>query len=88
MNTAPEMSPRPSVGEGVIDRICRLLAERGHSQVWLCRKIGVREKRISRWKAGHGEPSGSQLYRIARALGVPMESLVDDDSGGEPPEGR
>jgi transcriptional regulator with XRE-family HTH domain len=88
MNTSPEMKHTPIPGARIIDRICHLLEEGGHSQLWLARKVGIRENRISKWRAGLGEPRAAQLYLIARTLGVPMESLVDDGAGGEPPEGR
>jgi ribosome-binding protein aMBF1 (putative translation factor) len=73
----------------VINRICRILEEEGRMQQWLACRVGIPESRISMWKRGIGEPSGTQLYEIARVLGVTMESLAgDDDAGGEPPEGR
>lgn len=63
----------------MLEKICNLIAERGLTQDGLERGVKLARNRISKWKDGKGEPTARQLYRIARALGVSMEYLVDDD---------
>lgn len=63
----------------MLEKICNLIAERGLTQDGLERGVKLAKNRISKWKDGKGEPTARQLYRIARALGVSMEYLVDDE---------
>jgi transcriptional regulator with XRE-family HTH domain len=60
-----------------IDKIIKRLEAFGQDQKWLALQVGIREDRISRWKDGKGEPTGSQLLAIARVLGLPIEYLAD-----------
>jgi transcriptional regulator with XRE-family HTH domain len=62
-----------------IAKICRLLAEKGITQVAMERSVGLAKNRISKWKEGTGEPTARQIWEIARALRVPVEYLLDDD---------
>jgi transcriptional regulator with XRE-family HTH domain len=59
-------------------KIVRLLADLGWDQVRLAEKAGVTESRISRWLKGDGNPRPRQFLAMARAMGVPVEYLIDD----------
>lgn len=65
----------------MIDKILLTLDARGMNQSELEALAGLPPSRISRWKAGTGEPTASQTGRIARALNVSVEYLVFDDIG-------
>lgn len=62
--------------------IRKILDERRLSQVWLAEQIGASNTVFTPWMAGRYLPSVLMLYRVARALGVTMDSLMeglDDD---------
>lgn len=67
--------------------IRRLLAEREppeNQQKWLAEKSGESEMRISLYARGEKMAGAGVLTRIAAALGVSVDELVDDP----PPENR
>jgi transcriptional regulator with XRE-family HTH domain len=64
----------------IISRILKIADAQGHNQQELERLVGLPHGRISRWKDGKGEPTGTQLARIADALRVPIRSLIDDQA--------
>ena len=72
-------------GMKMIDRIGKLLDEKGIDQGELESMAGLSFGRISKWKAGTGEPTAAQALRMARVLNVPLEWLVDDSAGEEIP---
>lgn len=43
------------------------------------RKIGTSYSTVSRWEDGDVEPRMASLRKISEALGVPLESLVDEE---------
>jgi transcriptional regulator with XRE-family HTH domain len=66
----------------VIGHIKAELDERNWTWADLSRLTGIPEQRFNDWRGGssgqpRGEPRASQLARIARALDVPMERLVE-----------
>jgi transcriptional regulator with XRE-family HTH domain len=69
----------------MLAKIDRILRDRRWSQADLQRAAGLAETRMSKWRAGQGEPSASQALRIARAINVPLEWLVNDEAPDEPP---
>jgi transcriptional regulator with XRE-family HTH domain len=62
----------------MIEKILRLLDEKDMTQSELESAARLAPNRISRWKAGTGEPTASQAVTIARVLDVPVQFLVDD----------
>ncbi len=70
----------------MLDRLERILAAKGIRQGELERSLGLSENRISKWKSGQGEPTARQAWKIARALGVPLEWLVSEDGSLDPPD--
>lgn len=61
----------------IIARILEIAAAQGHTQQELERICALAQGRVSRWKEGKGEPTGTQLARIADTLRVPVRTLID-----------
>ena len=57
--------------------IRRILDERKLSQVWLAGQIGASNTVFTPWMAGRYLPSVPMLYKIAKVLGVTMDSLME-----------
>ena len=70
----------------MLEKITRLIDERRLKQAQVERQCGLAQNRISNWKAGRGEPTARQLFRIASLLGVSMRYLVDDAMSEPAPE--
>jgi transcriptional regulator with XRE-family HTH domain len=66
------------------EKVLKHLADRGQTQRWLARRLGVDDKRISNWSKGIGEPTGSQLWRIAEEMGLSIEYLANPDATRPP----
>ena len=62
----------------MVQKLTDILERRGIKQAAFERSVFLSENRISKWKKGQGEPSASEALRMARALGVSMEWLIDD----------
>ena len=54
-------------------------SEKRISQAALARKAGVSKAVIGYWELNQRSPKLEQVIKIARALGVEWESLLDDD---------
>jgi transcriptional regulator with XRE-family HTH domain len=54
------------------------------SQAELAATIGLQQSRIGRWEVGEGMPSMEQGHKLALALNVPYDYLMDDTQA-EPP---
>jgi XRE family aerobic/anaerobic benzoate catabolism transcriptional regulator len=65
------------------DRVRELRARRGMTRKILARDSGVSERYLAQLETGQGNASLAILRRIARALDVPLESLIADSP--EPP---
>lgn len=63
----------------MIEKIRKLLREKKLTQGELERLALLPGGRISKWDGGLGKPSAPAALRIARALGVSVDYLVDDD---------
>jgi transcriptional regulator with XRE-family HTH domain len=63
------------------EKLVQLRATLGLSQNELIRELGVEltQNRISEYETGKGEPPLPVLLRYARAAGVCVEVLIDDD---------
>lgn len=60
------------------DAIRRLRLSRGWSQADLARRSDVSQPTVQRIEAGAPHPSVVNVVRIARALGVSVEDLMDE----------
>jgi transcriptional regulator with XRE-family HTH domain len=54
----------------------------GLSQAELARRSGLSVRNVQNWEQGHREPLAGRLLALARALGVPVESLLVDSVAG------
>lgn len=61
-----------------IAKINEILAKRGMTGAELSRMIGASSGAYSNWNTGKSKISSAYLRRIAQALEVPYESLLDD----------
>jgi len=48
---------------------------------WLAQQIGVSAARLSNWENGKHDPDDDYLEKIAKALGVPVGTLLDGTDG-------
>ena len=60
-------------------KIINLRLDRGIRQQDLARIIGITPSALSKIESGINSPRGMPLFRIARALCVPCEYLLDED---------
>ena len=58
----------------------KLLRDQGRSQRWLATQVGVSPQRMYDILNRFGHPKWHNVVRIAVALGVPPESLLDENS--------
>ena len=56
--------------------LARLRMERGMTQGQLAKLIGCRPTDVSRWERGLHKPYGSNLLRLADALGCKIEDIL------------
>lgn len=64
-----------------MNTIQKILAEstrRRLKQAALERAAALPQGRLTKWINGQGEPTASQIWRIAQVLGVPVDYLLDD----------
>jgi transcriptional regulator with XRE-family HTH domain len=66
----------------LVEKLIRLIKMRGYSQDAFERLTVLPRNRISKWVRGQGEPSARQLWRMAKALHVTIEFLLDDEIDG------
>lgn len=59
--------------------IARLVREQGRIKGWLAKQIGCDRSRLSRILSGERTMTVEEAARAARALGVPMETFVQED---------
>jgi transcriptional regulator with XRE-family HTH domain len=60
------------------EKIQNWVKKRGLTQDAFERMVGLPQGRISKWLNGPGEPTGKQIFRIARALDLSMDYLLDE----------
>lgn len=58
-------------------RIKARLAELGWTEADLGREIGQKSSNLSRWLTGRARPGTANLLKIARALGVTVDALLE-----------
>ena len=61
----------------IIDRILEIAESKGLKQQELESLCALAKGRVSKWKDGSGEPTATQIARIADALHVPVRTLID-----------
>ena len=68
---------------GYSEKLQKLCVLRGIDQSALATKVGLSKSSISRILSGSQEPKLRLAYELARALGVTLDYLVEDDPGPE-----
>lgn len=53
---------------------------KGLNQQQLADNIGIKRQAVSNWERYVSEPSSKNLYKIAAALGIPIDQLTTDNS--------
>lgn len=61
-----------------LHRIKEVLKEQGKSQYWLAQQTGITYNSINSYVLLKVEPSLTNLFRIAEALGVSARELIND----------
>lgn len=56
-------------------RLKEALAEKGRSQGWLAKVVGMERVYVSKVANGHTIPNIYNALRISRAIGVPIERI-------------
>lgn len=69
-----------------IDRVEKVLKEKGITKAELAEKVGIRRPTLSEWKKNGAIPSGDVCLRIAGYLGVSAEWLISGREAEERPE--
>lgn len=56
-------------------RLKETLKERGISQVWLAKQVGVSDRQVRYWCSGERLPSLKYATKVAEVLGVEVEKI-------------
>jgi putative transcriptional regulator len=73
---------------GLPEKLQRLREQAGLSQAALADKAGVPARSIQNWEQGHRAPRAPALLALARALEVPVETLIRALEADKPRSGR
>lgn len=60
-----------------MSRIGELRRQRGLTQEELARRVRVSVRAVAAWESGDASPRQRNARALARALGVPVESIID-----------
>jgi transcriptional regulator with XRE-family HTH domain len=66
-----------------MNRIKKVLEEKGIKQTWLAEKIGKSFSQTNAYVCNRRQPSLEQLFEIAKILGVDVKDLIDSKSEKE-----
>ena len=80
----PHMPNALMSGMEFAPKLRKLMFDRRMSQVELAERVGTHQPQVSKWLSGEAVPRTPTMLRIARAVGVPLDFLVDDEMD-EPP---
>lgn len=67
--------------EAKIARLAQARRAKGLTQAELAAKSGVHRVTIARLERGKGSPNAKTLKRLAAALGVSLDALVEEKAG-------
>lgn len=70
----------------IAKKIRALLEERGIPQAELARRIGISNQAMQKWWNGRSSPTLAKRMAIARALGVSLTELLDENAEREKAE--
>jgi transcriptional regulator with XRE-family HTH domain len=77
MSTIPDMGPAEKIEEW--------LRTSGRTAAWLANQTGLASGTVSRYLSDKRDPRRPELVRLAKAMGVSLDYLADDDVT-EPPQ--
>ena len=60
-----------------INRLKVVLAEKKHTNKWLCEQLNVNPSTVSKWCTNSSQPDIETLIKISKLLGVEMEELLN-----------
>ena len=63
----------------IAKRMKRIRTERGLSQEKLAEQLNVSRQTVSKWENGLAVPSGDNLNQLGKALGVPVDFLLNGE---------
>lgn len=63
----------------IAKRMKRIRTERGLSQERLAEQLNVSRQTVSKWENGLAVPSGDNLNQLGKALGVPVDFLLNGE---------
>lgn len=49
----------------------------GQTQIALAQKLGIRQSTLAMWETGKSNPRTGDLPKIAKALGVPVDRVIE-----------
>ena len=68
-------------GVGKISKLAEVRKAMGHTQESLAAMSGVNRVTIARFETGKASPKLRTLKRLSKALGVPIDDLIDEKAG-------
>lgn len=71
-----------------MNRIKKILNEKGIKQTWLAEKLGKSFKIVNAYACNRKQPSVETLYEIARLLQVSVKDLLTEDNNLENENGN
>jgi transcriptional regulator with XRE-family HTH domain len=84
-NLEPNTNSKPNTDEGpatsqetLVERIRRLMAERGFNQTTLAAKVGMDRTELNRTLGGKRQPRPQELSWIAQAFGISIDELLKE----------
>ena len=63
------------------EKLAHLRKKEGLSQIEVSEKLAVSRQAVSRWESGESRPSTDNLQALCKLYHVPLDHLLDDDTG-------
>ena len=57
----------------------KILIEKGVKKVWLAKKINKNLYELSNWLKGKRIPSYETMFKLSKALNIPVDEIFDDE---------
>ncbi len=57
-------------------KLQKLIEDSNKTQNEICKDLGIRKQKLSKWKTGYNEPSIEELAMIAKYFGVTSDYLI------------
>jgi len=66
-----------------LTKLEKILKEKGLKQIWLANKINKSPPELNRWVKGIRKPPYKIMYKISKAIDVPVERIFLNDADKE-----